>query len=348
MSITEAADGSWRQHLQHFLDLGVNHSPGLRRRVLLLLLRGICYDPLPGGDSLPKLPSSGERLVLRETTPPQIDLSDSLQNAVDVRDDDEAVFESMWKQIEQFIDEDAVGADYTIGTAGEIWPSNAALCAWLSQNAAEMVAGATVLELGAGMGACGLYAAALGASRVLLTDLAYDSEAYRDLCQQNIEANRRLFQADARVELATLRWGDEAAIEALCEPGGFDLVLLCDCTFGQYALDLLCRTLAHLLRLGREKGGSRTTPLILLAHEHRYRGPEGGETRGMPWLRQAISSWDEGDECLEFFCTCAKRERLKLTPVWSERPRMTQRGLFRWWSADLSIVKVDLDDDSIL
>ena len=35
---------------------------------------------------------------------------------------------------------------------------------------ADDVAGASVLELGSGTGACGLYAAALGASRVVLTD----------------------------------------------------------------------------------------------------------------------------------------------------------------------------------
>ena len=116
------------------------------------------------------------------------------------------------------------------------------------------------------------------------------------------------------------------------------------CVAEDATLDSLCQTLAHVLRQSRERRRARKTPLILLAHEHRYRGPEGGETRGMPWLREDISSWEDGDECLEFFCACAWRERLKLIPVWSERPRMTQRGPFQWWSADLSIVKVELDE----
>ena len=44
-----------------------------------------------------------------------------------------------------------------------VWASAPVLCEWLS---GELKPGDTVLELGSGTGAVGLYAAALGASRV--------------------------------------------------------------------------------------------------------------------------------------------------------------------------------------
>ena len=88
--------------------------------------------------------------------------------------------EAMWRRIQRYVamqddDEDVVAAD--IG--GEVWPAAAAMCAWLANHTAE-VQGRRVLELGSGTGACGLYAAALGASRVLLTDGG--SAALRELC----------------------------------------------------------------------------------------------------------------------------------------------------------------------
>ena len=51
------------------------------------------------------------------------------------------------------------------GTGGKLWLSAAVLCRWLSSHP-DVVRGADVLELGCGTGAVGLYAAALGASRV--------------------------------------------------------------------------------------------------------------------------------------------------------------------------------------
>ena len=55
------------------------------------------------------------------------------------------------------------------GTGGVVWPAARALCRWQADLAEELV-GARVLELGAGTGACGLFAAGLGASSVCLTD----------------------------------------------------------------------------------------------------------------------------------------------------------------------------------
>lgn len=58
--------------------------------------------------------------------------------------------------------------------ASELWPAAVTLCSALEHNSRwrELIASAPlVVELGAGTGACGITAAALGARRVLLTDL---------------------------------------------------------------------------------------------------------------------------------------------------------------------------------
>ena len=317
--------GPWRAQLQHFIDLGVNHSPGLRRRVLELSTRG--YAGVPG--ALPLLPA-GRRITVGETSrfgaPTHIQVDGG-------NEDDEVYFEAAWNQIERHIFED-VDDDYVTGTAGEVWPAAVALCEWLSDHQPDFE-GRRVIELGAGMGACGLHAAALGASYVLLTDLAYASEAYRGPCQRNVDANRELFAPGSTVELTTLEWGAAGVLGPL---GSFDWVLVSDCTFGQYALDALCATIAELLRGSRPPAAR--PPRVLLAHEHRYRGPDTPGERGMPWLRTSLSCWDDGDEHLDAFSQCAARHSLTLRPLQSRRPCMRSSMGFRWWTADLSIVEV--------
>ena len=92
-----------------------------------------------------------------------------------------------------------------------------------------------VCELGSGTGVCGLAAAALGAPRVVLTDL----DAYLPLLRRNVDRNRRLFPSTSRVSVAAFHWGDspeglKAEAEAEGEQGvepsfPFSVILVSEC-----------------------------------------------------------------------------------------------------------------------
>ena len=69
------------------------------------------------------------------------------------------------------------------GTGGLMWPAASVLCRWLSS---QTLQGANVLELGCGTGAVGIYCAACGAARVLLTDSA---EGVLENARRNITLN---------------------------------------------------------------------------------------------------------------------------------------------------------------
>lgn len=61
-------------------------------------------------------------------------------------------------------------AQESAGVGGRVWTAACTMCEYLKQSAAPQLDGASVLELGSGTGACGIFAAALGARRVVLTD----------------------------------------------------------------------------------------------------------------------------------------------------------------------------------
>ena len=137
------------------------------------------------------------------------------------------------------------------GTGGKLWLSAAVLCSWLSSHP-DVVRGAAVLELGCGTGAVGLYAAALGASRVALTDGG--PPALLQLARANADANAQLY--DGEVVVRPLEWG-----APLGDLGDCDVVLASDVTYAADALPALASTLRALA-----DGGCRR---ILVAHERR-------------------------------------------------------------------------------
>jgi len=104
------------------------------------------------------------------------------------------------------------------GLGWRVWAAAPALCRLLLQ-APELVAGKTVLELGAGVGLCGLLAAALGAARVQLTDTASLLPALR----VNMAAN---VSSCPDVSCSVLDWDDEAcATEPLLAAHRAELLL---------------------------------------------------------------------------------------------------------------------------
>ena len=89
-----------------------------------------------------------------------------------------------------------------ISVGGSLWPSAAMLCRYLRDM--PNIRGSSVMELGSGTGACGIYSAALGASRVLLTD---GSSALQTLQLANVGANEHLFDKSTLVSTAHYLWG---------------------------------------------------------------------------------------------------------------------------------------------
>lgn len=150
-----------------------------------------------------------------------------------------------------------------IGTGGAVWPAAETLCQWLLEEQ-RLVQGASVLELGSGTGAVGIFAAGCGASHVLLTD---GDESLVSLAAENAQNNRALLP-DANVNSRRYRWG--STVDGLGGP--FDLCLCSDITYEPGYHAPLIKTLSLLLEAPAEADGGREQrppPRVLLAHTHR-------------------------------------------------------------------------------
>lgn len=165
------------------------------------------------------------------------------------------------------------GTTDTESTGAFVWHAGRMLCEWLSERTASAeLAGSSVLDLGTGTGVCGIYAACLGASEVLLTDGG--SESLLKLAESNVELNRMLYPT-ADVRVAPYSWGVEPTpVSTTAE--SWRWILGADLTYDQHAHQPLCAALHRLLlqpdqRLaaGSVDQSDWMAPRAILSHQHR-------------------------------------------------------------------------------
>ncbi|XP_053924959.1 protein N-lysine methyltransferase METTL21D [Cuculus canorus] len=120
------------------------------------------------------------------------------------------------------------------GEGSVVWDAALVLAKFLERGAPPLPR-SRVLELGAGTGAVGIMAAALGAN-VTLTDL----EELQELLAVNIEMNRHLVTGS--IQAKVLKWGEDVS-EFQPPP---DYILMADCIYYEESLEPLLKTLKDL------------------------------------------------------------------------------------------------------
>jgi len=145
-------------------------------------------------------------------------------------------------------------------TGGKVWPAALALCTYLSSHP-ECIQDKSVLEIGAGLGLCGILAGHYCKS-VVLTD--NDTEVLQVL-GNNDERSKPKLRAQAIVR--RLQWvkGVEAFKEEVREP--FDVILASDVLYYPSAVELVWKTVDELLCKRKEEG--REVPQFILSHVSR-------------------------------------------------------------------------------
>ena len=156
----------------------------------------------------------------------------------------------------------ALGSLGECDTGGRLWPSALVLLRWQLRVAQDEISGKRILDLGCGTGAVGMFAAALGAKKVTLSDC---QEGVLRLAETNRDANfaRGLWSDAERVDVRHLAWGvdcSESGLELSHER--YDLLLGSGVTYSVELHAPLCATLAALL----EPGGRNK---FICAHEKR-------------------------------------------------------------------------------
>jgi len=133
-----------------------------------------------------------------------------------------------------------------------LWPAARVLVEYLSELPDDELAGCSILELGSGCGAVGMYLRRRGCGPVVLTDV----HRTLPLLKRNLQANGLPPGPGAGIEVCALPWGTpvERLAPAIHSKAPFDIVVASDCTYDFVAPDRPSPATDALLasaRLGR-------------------------------------------------------------------------------------------------
>ena len=185
-----------------------------------------------------------------------------------------------------------------VGLGGRLWPSASLLCRWLRN---EDLRKLHVLELGAGCGPVGLFAAALGAESVLLTDGGGDG--LLETLAGNVGRNHCF--VGNRAAVCAHKWGERDMVL----PPRVDLVLGADVTYSRQSHEALLRSVRWLC--------DERAPRVVLAHEHRLLSP-AAEARSPRASRLTVRGVATEDVALQHLCELADGLGLHVTTIRQE------------------------------
>lgn len=265
---------------------------------------------------IPALPA-GAHLNISQIKEPSREATSTSFISLDMSEEERM----LWKHIRAYVAASIAKLDSHL-VGAEVWPAAAFLCDWMLEME-HAIRGASVLEIGAGTGVCGLFASGVGASHVVLSDGGPAELAA--LIERNI-ADNAIAVSNGRVTFQHLPWGDTSNELLDSARLGWDWVLASDVTYAHNAHTSLAATLHALLI-----SGGAQKPRIVLAHEHRDRDRQPHDR---------LQHWEEGDPVIEEFKHALAAVGLVVVPLKTIRPRCVMRGAFASWSADVTIFEV--------
>jgi hypothetical protein len=153
-----------------------------------------------------------------------------------------------------------------LGIAHQLWPAATYLCNYLERQSLGREGNESkeehgrILELGAGIGLCGIYAHHLFRARqTIITDL----EDAMDIINENIELNRDQPMISSKIEAQVLNWGDvdhvsfimdrfadnshNDTVSSSSDRQAPPLVLIADCVYWENLFDPLVQTIRSLV-----------------------------------------------------------------------------------------------------
>lgn len=153
--------------------------------------------------------------------------------------------------------------DYDSSTGMSVWKGSEIMCDYICQHADLVIRGKRVLELGAGVGLCGILASKIGSCSVRLTDgdanvldnlrhnMALNSDSNNKTASTCSSSQDEPTSSSAapttEVSCPQLIWGKQNAVDFKNEHGKQDVILATDCVYITKSVKPLFETIHQIL-----------------------------------------------------------------------------------------------------